>query len=315
MKMRLRKQNIPIIAIFLLLILALALGNLIFNIQNLDTGGESISGPGEGDVPSEVAPPISSDEEGSIYGAIFSLFLAAVIIIIIVWAIKRKKEDESIGESIIGYLTNEVISAALVIIFLVGMLYLWDSGAQDSLPRLLEFTPFFPQREATNGGIDGISQTNGTGIPVVETVPYGFAIFLIASISLLLIIALRFAVPSLWELLTYKNRVIEEKKKKMVSEISKTIEDLEAGKDFRTTIFRCYLQMCRLIEKHGVPQRPYLTPREFEEKATKGGIRSKYLHKITNLFEEARYSLHGVSRKQRDEAVHSLKEIKRDLEV
>jgi hypothetical protein len=313
--MRLRKQNIPIIAVFLLLISALALGNLIFNIQNLDTGGESILGPGEGDVPSEVAPLVSSDGEGSIYGAIFGLFSAAVIIIIIVWAIKRKKEDESIGESILEYLTYEVISAALVIIFLVGMLYLWDSGVQDSLPRLFEFTPFFPQREATNGGVNGTSQTNGTGIPTVETVPYGFAIFLIASISLLLIIALRFAVPSLWELLTYKNRVIEEKKKKMISEISKTIEDLEAGKDFRATIFRCYSRMCRLIEKHGVSQKPYLTPREFEERATKGGIKSKHLHKITNLFEEARYSLHEVSRKQRDEAVHSLKEIKRDLEV
>jgi hypothetical protein len=311
--MRLRKQNIPIIAVFLLLISALALGNLIFNIQNLDTGGESILGPGEGGVPSEVAPLVSSDGEGSIYGAIFGLFLAAVIIIIIVWAIKRKKEDESIGESIVDFLTNEVIGAVLVIIFMVGMLFCY-SGVQDSLPRL-EFTPFFPQREVTNGGINGTSQTNGTGIPTVETVPYGFAIFLIASISLLLIIALRFAVPSLWELLTYKNRVIEEKKKKMISEISKTIEDLEAGKDFRATIFRCYSRMCGLIEKHGVLQKPYLTPREFEERATKGGIKSKHLHKITNLFEEARYSLHEVSRKQRDEAVHSLKEIKRDLEV
>lgn len=93
--------------------------------------------------------------------------------------------------------------------------------------------------------------------------------------------------------------------------IENAIENLKKGKDSRTTILRCYWKICLLLEGKGVKQGEDVTPREFKNMVLSNiRIEKKPLVELTDLFEEARYSSHKITKIKREKAIKDLKNIK-----
>ena len=103
--------------------------------------------------------------------------------------------------------------------------------------------------------------------------------------------------------------------KDMVSQaLDKTVDDLYSGKDIRSTIMRCYQQMCLALEDTGVSNAEFMTPREFTKLAiAKLDISRNTLKEMTKLFEEARYSVHELGDDMRNRALKNLNLLKDDL--
>ena len=100
-----------------------------------------------------------------------------------------------------------------------------------------------------------------------------------------------------------------------VREALRVLEDEEAA-DPRTRIMACYLRMIRAAADLGAPIGSDQTARELE-----AGIRGMFMLKgtsikeLTQLFEEARYSLHSITEEDADEAHRCLVEIGQELET
>ncbi len=100
--------------------------------------------------------------------------------------------------------------------------------------------------------------------------------------------------------------------------IERTMRELWTGDDPRSSIIRCYGDMCALLEKGGagLADDPTLTPREFLEEAEgRIPVSLEMLEELTFLFEEARYSPHELSDTMVDRAKRSLEGIQRELKV
>jgi hypothetical protein len=98
------------------------------------------------------------------------------------------------------------------------------------------------------------------------------------------------------------------------STLRRTFLDLEAGRDFRTTVLTCYQKMCAILSIRGVSHQEVLTPREIENHAlSELGLSQKSIRDLTSLFEEARYSAHEIGQIQRDRAMECLTAISREL--
>ncbi len=117
--------------------------------------------------------------------------------------------------------------------------------------------------------------------------------------------------------LTFLSKEEEVDVEKDVTEtIDRTLSDLYKGKDARSAIIRCYIEMSHHLEQQGVSERDSFTPREFRTWAMKRldlGIES--LEVLTSMFEKARYSHHPLSIEEKEQAIESLEDLKEQLEV
>ncbi|HTD81178.1 MAG TPA: DUF4129 domain-containing protein, partial [Thermoplasmata archaeon] len=107
----------------------------------------------------------------------------------------------------------------------------------------------------------------------------------------------------------------ERRRLEAASAVRRTLIDLQAGTDFRTAVMACYQRMCSLIAARGVARQEALTAREIEGLAlAELGLSQGSVDDLTNLFEEARYSMHEIGAMQRDRAMDCLTAIRRELE-
>ena len=98
--------------------------------------------------------------------------------------------------------------------------------------------------------------------------------------------------------------------------IQRALDDMTSGTDVRSSIMRCYRDMCRLASHHGIADEEHLTPREFERLVgAKLPIADDKLRELILIFEEARYSDHDLSDEMRERALGALGGIRDDLSV
>jgi len=98
------------------------------------------------------------------------------------------------------------------------------------------------------------------------------------------------------------------------STVDEAIKELHKGKDVKSTILRCYQRMCNILEKKGVKDTEFTTPREFEKRAINNiHVSASKITEIRKLFEIAKYSQHELGEKERDRAVRTLKDIQEEL--
>jgi len=96
--------------------------------------------------------------------------------------------------------------------------------------------------------------------------------------------------------------------------VQEAILRIEAEEDFRMAVMRCYRRLCETLEEHGVPSVEYQTAREYESAVSDAlDIPTDPLSALTILFEEARYSLHEVGKKEQSRALSSLVDIRDHL--
>lgn len=76
----------------------------------------------------------------------------------------------------------------------------------------------------------------------------------------------------------------------VAQEARAALANLEAGRDVRETIVRCYLEMSRAVSTaRNVRRQPEITPREFELQLADAGLPQHATRRLTRLFEQVRY--------------------------
>lgn len=82
-----------------------------------------------------------------------------------------------------------------------------------------------------------------------------------------------------------------------------TLGDLHAGRDFKDTIVRCYVEMSRVLAQHRGVERPAdMTPREFQRLLSEIGLPMQPVQQLTRLFEAARYGDGPVTARDEEDA-------------
>lgn len=97
---------------------------------------------------------------------------------------------------------------------------------------------------------------------------------------------------------------------KVVVEIRKTVNKIDAGISARETIIKCYSDMCQLLAVHQrINRKDSMTPHEFSESLINLGFKSEYINQLTRLYEKARYSESEFTAEQTNQALASLYKI------
>jgi len=100
----------------------------------------------------------------------------------------------------------------------------------------------------------------------------------------------------------------------VVSMLDRAIHSLRSGTDPRSVVISCYRALCETLQERGVSGSPSTTAREFEAASENVlPIRHETLHRLTALFEKARYSAEEVGLGEADEAESVLSELKSQM--
>ncbi len=292
--MKRRTANLLILA--LVLFVAVALINLIQNLQALQLGST-----GGSDAPFLFAVPTFG-----LNPLLLAWVLAMVGIAIFLVAFLYYRPKGRFG-------FEEFIPLILIGVFLLSIVLLADY--QERQERLAE--------EATEAGGTG---TGGEPPPEEDEGPLSFLRQgLAASPGALLLVASFAAFAAIYFLMaTLQARraralglSIKKKqalKRELAEALGERIYSLQLGQDIRSVILGAYRDMVHLFQSYGLQPRRSQTAREVEavalEKLGLSGQASKDLRK---QFEEARYSFHLLTEESRQAAIESLHRVKSEL--
>jgi len=102
--------------------------------------------------------------------------------------------------------------------------------------------------------------------------------------------------------------------KKALNVVKEAISSVIREEDFRAAIIACYQGLCELLARYNCQIEDHQTVQEFRTSASKIlSLPEKPFAGITNLFEEARYSLHEMDETKRNDALRFLAEIRDHL--
>jgi hypothetical protein len=119
---------------------------------------------------------------------------------------------------------------------------------------------------------------------------------------------------------------------RLVELLDDTLDDLEREPDPRRAVIAAWARMERGLAAAGLPRRPAEAPFEYagrvlaaaadapgpvsagDPAARTGGVRAASVHRLTDLFERAKFSQHTIDLAMRDEAVAALRAVRADLE-
>lgn len=153
-------------------------------------------------------------------------------------------------------------------------------------------------------------RARGTGA-VGDTSPFILIFILIGIGAIFFYLYQKYDIFKYFEINKEEEQTIE---KDITSTLQKTISEISEGKDIRSTILKCYKQMCLILEKEGISNEDYMTPREFEKAANeKLNVTSSHISRIREIFELARYSSHELKEKDKDDVIDDLKALRDDI--
>ncbi len=181
------------------------------------------------------------------------------------------------------------------LIFL-GILYL----VSEFLPKLLQNSKLFPESEEITlpQGASQI-QTLEPTVTFSPTPPPWLTIITIVLATLLFSVL----IVGLLKLLRRQKTVQKSSLEKLADEAQNAMEALRTGKDFKSTIIRCYQEMGRVIEEErGIFRETTMTPREFEAHLAAKGLPQEPVQTITRLFEKVRYGSLPVDNREEEQA-------------
>lgn len=161
--------------------------------------------------------------------------------------------------------------------------------------------------EGALGNMAGPEVTLPAPPPFVADPPQWFLI----SVNFLLGLIIVGAIWLVWRRIR-RQRTAETPQVRIIQEAEKALIDLQAGKDLKNTIIRCYVEMSRVLsEAQKVKRRRAMTPREFEIQLAAMGLNDDHIRQLTRLFEGVRYGSKSPTGRQEREAVDCLRAIVR----
>jgi hypothetical protein len=111
---------------------------------------------------------------------------------------------------------------------------------------------------------------------------------------------------------------------RLVGLLDDTLEDLERDPDPRRAVIAAWARMERGLAAAGLPRHPAEAPFEYAARVLEtslapggpgvpGRLPSSSVHRLTGLFERAKFSQHAIGPAERDEAVAALRAVRREL--
>jgi drug/metabolite transporter superfamily protein YnfA len=96
--------------------------------------------------------------------------------------------------------------------------------------------------------------------------------------------------------------------------LDESLDDLRREPDIRRAIVAAYARMERALAAAGIPRRPAETPFEYLERALLGlDASAAAVHRLTDLFEWAKFSQHEPQPAMRDDAIDALLAVRDEL--
>ncbi len=291
--------------ILLLMLFVFALGNIIYNLENLYLGGE--------DVPEFIAG--SSDQGGDFAASstvinalrwVYYGFLGFIILTFIIGGFSFSKSKDKKKWRNLFY---QMIGALAICGIIVGFGYFYDdignsiTGGGESI--LLE---------EDGGGEAGtedpsVAPDAPDSAKIIATL--GIFAFVFAFWAITFISIARFAKHRSTKL-DYSDMDLQTQE--VADTLQRTIDALAGGSDTRATVIRCYTDMCKTMAKYGVVEEEHLTPREFEKLARDSlPVPDELIHDLVMVFEEARYSDHDMTDDDSTRALSALEGMKSKL--
>jgi len=286
----------------LLLVFVFSLGNLIYNLENLNIAPENIPqfiNPGSEELEVATSGTLANALRWIYYGfAVFCGIVAVIGAVMFASSKDRKKWRR---------------------------LFIQMTGLMLGIAAIFAFAYFYEDIESSVTGIGSTdviqggstNQTGGSGEPSDGPdslrVILAFGVF---AIVFMFIIVIVMAFAGLMKMkskgLDYSG--VERDSKEVARTIQRTIDALAGGSDTRATVIRCYTDMCKVLAKHGVEEQDYLTPREFLKFAAERlPVPEAKMRPLVDVFEEARYSRHDLSEEHGRRAVAALDSVRRVL--
>ena len=167
-----------------------------------------------------------------------------------------------------------------------------------------------PEEEgAAEGGLGDIADT----IEPLPTPP-DFVVdppqWIIFAVSILLITLMAGIIWMLWRFFYGSRKKRDTSLDLLTQEAQQALDDIQAGRDLKDTIRRCYFEMSQILGKQRhLHRRRGMTPREFEQFLAESGLRTEHIKRLTRLFESVRYGNKPAGHREELEAVDCLSAI------
>ena len=107
---------------------------------------------------------------------------------------------------------------------------------------------------------------------------------------------------------------------RLVELLDDTLDDLEREPDPRRAVIGAWARMEAGLAAAGVPRRPSEAPFEYAARVLEtalapaaGRLRPDSVHRLTGLFERAKFSHHDIGEADRDQAIAALRAVRREL--
>jgi hypothetical protein len=101
---------------------------------------------------------------------------------------------------------------------------------------------------------------------------------------------------------------------RLVELLDDTLEDLEREPDPRRAVIAAWARMERGLAAAGLPRRPAEAPFEYAGRVLESALaRPGSVHRLTGLFERAKFSRHAIGEADRDEAIAALRAVRREV--
>jgi hypothetical protein len=100
----------------------------------------------------------------------------------------------------------------------------------------------------------------------------------------------------------------------LVELLDDTLEDLEREPDPRRAVIAAWARMERGLAAAGLPRRPAEAPFEYAGRVLESALaRPASVHRLTGLFERAKFSRHAIDEADRDQAIAALRAVRREV--
>ena len=101
---------------------------------------------------------------------------------------------------------------------------------------------------------------------------------------------------------------------RLVDLLDDTLEDLEREPDPRRAVIGAWARMERGLAAAGLPRHPAEAPFEYAGRVLEAALaRPASVHRLTGLFERAKFSRHRIGEGDREQAIAALRAVRRDL--
>jgi hypothetical protein len=101
---------------------------------------------------------------------------------------------------------------------------------------------------------------------------------------------------------------------RLVELLDDTLEDLEREPDPRRAVIAAWARMERGLAAAGLPRQPAEAPFEYAARVLEASLaRPDSVHRLTGLFERAKFSHHSIGLADRDQAIAALRRVRQEL--